>query len=301
MKLKPDPSPLRWILLILLSLIWGSSFILIKKGLEHYGFIQAATIRLMTAGLSLLPLAFFQFKKIPGHKLKYVCLTGFFAMFLPAYLFCFAQQHIQSSVAGILNALTPTWTLLIAIFWFKNKFAFLQIIGLVLGLASSFYLSMLSSRTGWSINAYALLVVLATVCYGLNINLVKNHLSVVSPIAVSVCSVVFAGLMAMLIFFLPNINSFRIAPEHYSSLYALMLLGLIGSALAIIIHNYLISISTPLFASANTYFIPMVAIGWGVLAGEKLNFYHVIGMAGLMLSVGLIRKQKNATFKVSGE
>jgi drug/metabolite transporter (DMT)-like permease len=301
MKLKPDAYPIRWILLILLALIWGSSFILIKKGLEHYGFIQAATIRLMTAGIALSPLAWFQFKNIPGHKLIYVGLTGFFAMFLPAYLFCFAQQHIQSSIAGILNALTPTWTLLIAIFWFKNKFSIIQIIGLALGLVSSVYLSMLSSRSGWSLNGYALLVVLATVCYGLNINLVKNHLSVVPALAVSACSVVFAGLMAMLIFFLPNINSFSIAPEHYSSLYALMILGLIGSALAIILHNYLISISTPLFASANTYFIPIVAMGWGIMAGEKLSIYHLIGVTGLMVSVGLIRKQSNANLKLSGE
>jgi drug/metabolite transporter (DMT)-like permease len=283
--------PLRWILLILLSLIWGSSFILIKKGLEHFGYIQAATIRLMTGGLTLLPFALFQFRKISKSNWRYVALSGFLAMFLPAYLFCFAQQYIPSSVAGILNALTPTFTFMIAVLWFKNRYSSNQILGLIIGLGASIYLSMLTSKSGWSINGHVLLVILATICYGININIVKNHLSNVPALAVSTCSVVFAGFLAMTIFFLPNIKSFAITPEAYASLYALMGLGLLGTAIAIILHNYLISISSALFASANTYFIPVVAIGWGLIFGEQLSIYHLFGIAGIFLAIILIRKQ----------
>ncbi len=283
--------PIRWILLILLSLIWGSSFILIKKGLEHFGYIQAATIRLMTGGLALLPFALFQFKKIPRSKWRYVALSGFLAMFLPAYLFCFAQQYIPSSVAGILNALTPTFTFMIAVLWYKTSYSSNQIIGLILGLGASIYLSMLASKSGWAINGHVLLVILATICYGININLVKNHLAKVPALAVSTCSVVFASFLATTIFFLPDIKSFAFSTEACTSLYALMGLGLLGTAIAIILHNYLISISSALFASANTYFIPVVAIAWGLVFGEKLSINHLFGVAGIFLAIILIRKQ----------
>ena len=120
MNLTADRSPtfIKWSLLIILSLIWGSSFILIKKGLTGYGYFEAATIRMLSAGTAMVPFGLQNFKKIPAGKTKYVILSGAIGMFFPAYLFCLAQEHIPSAVAGVLNALTPVFTFLISLFLF---------------------------------------------------------------------------------------------------------------------------------------------------------------------------------------
>ncbi len=290
---------LKWILLISLSCIWGSSFILIKKGLEGFGYVQAATIRLCSAGLILLPFAISQFKFIPKEKRKFLLLTSLSAMFIPAYLFCFAQQHLSSAVAGIMNSLTPTFTFLISLLFFKNKYNYLQYAGLLLGLAGSVYLSALGNSGNFKINTYAFIIVLATVFYGLNINIVKQFLQGIKPWAVSTCSVSLAGLCAFVFVFLPDIDAYHINTENLKSLVALVVLGLLSTALAIIIHNELIRMSSALFASANTYFIPIVAIAWGITDGESITVFHLIGVIIIITAIILIRAQPYRRKKIA--
>ena len=280
----------RWVYLLLLSFIWGSSFILIKKGLMGFGFFEAATIRMMSAGAAFLPFGIMHFKKIPREKYKYAFLSAMLAMFIPAYLFCLAQVHIQSSVSGILNALTPVFTFVFAVLVFKQGYKMNQVIGLILGLACAIMLAVERSDTAISINWYAGLIILATICYGYNINLVKQHLSDIPALVLSGATVSFVGLLAFFTCFLPNLSHFAINSNNIKPLACLVFLGVMSTAVAQLFQYKLIRISSPLFASSATFIMPVIAIFWGLLDGEPFHWIYAFSIAGILWAVMLIRK-----------
>jgi drug/metabolite transporter (DMT)-like permease len=283
----------RWVYLIVLTVIWGSSYILIKVGLHSYGYVESATIRLMTAGLAFLPLGLRCFRKIPFRKTPLILLSGLLAMFIPSYLFSLSQQHIQSSVAGILVAMTPAFTLVFSVFFFRKTYSIFQVAGLALGLLCCITLSIISSGSvTFSMNVYVFLIVVATMCYGLNINLVKQYLSDVPPLYLSALAVSLNGLLAFVLVFIPNYAQFEFTGNKLPSLAALLGLGIFGTALAQLLHNKLIAVSSPLFASTMTYLIPVVAVFWGVFDREPLIALHFIAIAGILVSVYMIRKEK---------
>lgn len=280
----------KWFYLIALSLIWGSSYILIKIGLFGFGYVQSATIRLMAAGILFLPFAITNIRKLAINKFPLVVVSALLGMFIPAYLFTMAQQHVQSSVAGILIALTPTFTFLISIIFFRKQYSAWQVTGLVLGFLGCTTLSLASSFGTISLNAYVLLIALATLCYGVNINLIKFYLSDIQPFQLSVWSVTINGLFALLFVFLPRYEEFKFENMEVTPLLALLTLGVFGTALAQVFHNRLIAISSPLFSSTSTYLIPIVAIFWGVVDGEILGPVHYLVITIILFSVYLIRK-----------
>jgi drug/metabolite transporter (DMT)-like permease len=285
----------KWLYLLTLSLIWGSSYILIKKGLEGFGYIEGATIRLMSAGIVALPLGLRYYKKIPHQKILLVLLSGLLSTFIPSYLFCLSQQHIQSSVAGILIAMTPSFTFLISVLFYRNAYMRTQVVGLFIGLFSSIVLSFAaSSGLAISFNLYALLIVLATVCYGININLVKHYLRDVNPLHLSMVSVSLNGLLAFVFVFLPTHDQFQFTSGAVDPLLALLTLGIAGTAFAQLLHNKLIAVASPLFASAFTYLIPVIALAWGMLDQEVVTNIHFIAVFGILISVYLIRKEKKS-------
>ncbi|QHV93662.1 DMT family transporter [Spirosoma endbachense] len=288
-------SPARkWAYFLALSIIWGSSYILLKKGLESFSYIAAATIRLGSAGLVFLPLGLAFFRKIPSGKWPLVVLSGLLSSLIPSYLFSLSQEHLQSSTAGILLAITPSFTFLSSLFFVRKTYSSLQILGLFLGLFCSVTLSLLSSTgLNLSINGYVFLIVIATLCYGININLVKQYLADVPPLHLSTVSVTLNGLLAFLFVYLPNQTLFQFTPDTISSYLALVTLGVVGTALAQVLHVKLIYSSSPLFASAITYLIPVVAIFWGILDNESFTVNHFIACLGILASVYLIRQEAN--------
>jgi drug/metabolite transporter (DMT)-like permease len=282
----------KWLYLFAIAIIWGSSYILIKKGLEGFGFMQAATIRLMAAGLVFLPFGIYHFRKIPFRKFPVIVVSGLLAMFIPSYLFSIAQQHVQSSLAGILVAMTPSFTFLFSIIFFKKTYSKIQVVGLLLGLICSIVLSIMSSGgSELSINIYVWLIIIATLGYGININIVKYFLSDVPSQYMSTVSVSLNGLFAFLVF-IPNRNEFLFVHDNVGPLIALLTLGIFGTALAQLLHNRLIFISTPLFASSITYLIPVIAIAWGLVDQEPITLVHFISCIGILISVYMIRKEK---------
>lgn len=283
-------SSLKWILILALAIIWGSSFILIKKGLEGFGYIEAASLRMMSAGSVFIIPAFFHFNKIPSEKYLAVFLTALLGMFFPAYLFCHAQLKVQSVVAGLLNALTPAFAFLIALLFYNSKFRNIHLVGLLLGLGSAVLLSFERSTGQLSFNTYSLFVVLATLSYGMNINLVKNYLQNVNSLSISFVSVAIAGLLSFIFFFLPNYEAYKITDQNLWPFIYLSILGMLGTALAQVLFNKLIQISTPLYAGSVTFLIPLVALFWGILDGESLGLIHLICIGGILTSVYLIRK-----------
>lgn len=285
-----NQSLLKWVYLLALSLIWGSSFILIKKGLTGFGYFEAATIRLMSAGLAFLPFGLLNFGKIPREKYGFVVLTALLGMFIPAFLFCLAQMKVQSSVAAMLNGLTPVFTFVFSIFIFRIGYKINQILGLLLGLLCAILLAMERSSAAITFNWHAGLIILATLCYGYNINLIKQRLSHIPAFVLSTVTVSLTGLLAFFLTFLPNLANYHPSQIEWMPLLSLMVLGVFGTAIAQLIQYKLIKETSALFASSTTYIIPVVAVVWGILDGETFTLIYGLCIAGILAAVLLIRK-----------
>jgi len=274
----------KWFLLILLSLIWGSSFILIKRGLVGLNPFQLGALRIIFACLFMVIVGFKSISKIPVTKWKYVAITSLFGNGLPVFLFAYAQTGIKSSVSGILNSLTPLYTLLIGVLAFGLGFVRNQVIGVVLGLTGCLLLVFFGKSASGETNYFcAFLVVIATMCYALNVNLIKRYLSDVSPLAITTGNFLTLLIPALIILFANGYADVMTQPEVIHSTLFMIILGMVGTGIANILYYQLIQITSPLFASSVTYFIPIVAMSWGILDGETLNFMQLAG-AGVILS-----------------
>jgi drug/metabolite transporter (DMT)-like permease len=282
-----------WVSFFILTLIWGSSFILVKRGLQAFPPDQVASIRLVSAFSVMLFIALKNFKNIPRAQLKYIFFSGFLSLFMTAFFFSFAQMGISSSVAGVLNALTPAFTFIFGVIFFHQKSKLMQIIGLALGFFGSAMLIMLNNKGQFALNVYGFFIVAATLGYGLNVNIVKRYLPDVKPLHMTSVAVSFAGILALP--YLLTTNWLSIAYEHpkgMQSLLSIVILGVLGTAVAQIIFNWMLSHSTAVFASSITYFIPIVAVMWGVWDGEYFSIWHILGMACIIGGILILNKNK---------
>ncbi|MCA6078244.1 DMT family transporter [Fulvivirga sedimenti] len=291
--MKPVSTPLRaWILLLVLALIWGSSFILIKTGLSGLTAGEVGALRIVSASLFLLPIALAKIHKLRRRHLILLLAVGFFGSLLPAFLFAAAQTKLPSSIAGILNALTPLFTMLLGVLFFSQRLSLRTFIGLIIGLGGTAYLILVGSSDGLSgINLHALLVILATIFYGANLNLIKFKIQDLTARTITSVSLLMVGPLAAVYLF--GMTDF-VSHVTYSNLVPVMsvvVLGLVGTAVALILFNELVKITSPVFTSSVTYLIPIVAVGWGVLDGESLQPGHFIGMALIIAGVYLANRK----------
>jgi drug/metabolite transporter (DMT)-like permease len=284
-----------WSSFLLLTIAWGSSFILMKRGLQG-GFspFDIASVRMLSAFVCLAIPAAINFKHIPKEKLGYVVLSGLISMFIPAYLFCIAQTRMESSVVSILNALTPAFTFVVGILAFQQPLKKMQSLGLFVGFLGSLILIMVNSKGEFSLNEYAFLVLGATLCYGTNVNLIKQKLSDVKSIHLSSVTVAVAGIFALVYLLvsgsIPTI--YANAQIHPWAFGAIVLLGAMGTAFAQVVFNNMLTLTTSVFASSITYFIPIVAVLWGVYDGEVLVFLHYVGMVFIIGGILILNKNK---------
>lgn len=272
---------------IVVSIIWGSSFILIKKGLVVFSPMQVATIRIFFASLFLFPIALKNLKKIPEGKTKYFIIAGILGNLIPAILFAMAQTKLNSSLSGILNALTPLFTLLFAVFVFKIKVSGFQIFGIVLGFAGIIALSLLNSKGDFGdFNVYVWLIVVATIFYALNLIIIKIHFSNIKSIIATSLSLFFIGPVSLFYLFTSDFfYKMSNVPGAYESLFFVSLLGILGTAIALALYMRLIQLNNAIFASSVAYLIPIVAILWGLLDGEVLYPMHYAGMAMILTGI----------------
>lgn len=288
------PKYLPIVLFILLSLIWGSSFILIKRGLEVYSPGQVGALRVIFSFLVLLPWAIPSLSKIPKDKMAYVALTGFMGNLIPAFLFAKAETGLASSVAGVLNGLTPLFAFVIGIFIFKTTWKKEQLLGLIIGFLGTIGLSFV--QTGGKLgamNAYALLVVIATICYAINVNLLKEKLGHIHPLPLTAVAMLFIGPVALI--YISTTDFWTVVgstPASWQALGYLAILGILGTAIALVLFNVLIQMTSTVFATAVTYVIPVVAVWWGLLDGEQLYPFHYVGMVLILIGVYLVNKWK---------
>lgn len=289
---KENKTLIAWLLLILLAVMWGSSFIIIKKALPIFTPVQIGSLRIMAAGAVFLPLILFKIKQYPKEKTKWFIWSGLLGYWLPAYLFAFAQTHISSSLSGTLNATTPLFVLIVGAMFFQRGVLKWQVIGLVLGFIGSLLLIFSSSKgEGLSFgNPWALLVVVATVMYGFNVNIVGKHLTSVNAFLLSGYTLLFVGIMAGIVLFSTDFVS-RINSETLAPLGMVIILGALNSGLAAVIFNYIMQISSPVFASSVTYLIPVVATLNGFFDGELISILHYVGMVVILIGVYLINKK----------
>lgn len=271
--------------MLTLSLIWGTSFILMKKGLVALSPGEVAALRVTVAGILLLPIALMKVREVKTFQLGSLFLSGLLGVFIPAFLFTTAQQHIDSSVAGILNTLSPLWTMIMGAIFYQQIFKRQAVIGIIVGLLGTVLLML--SRSGGTIsgfNAYGLLIVVACAFYGFNLNFIKFKIIGLGSLAITSISIALIGpLGAVYLFaFTDFTHTMKTVPGAWTAAGYVALLALMSTAIAVLIFNKLVRITTPLFASTVTYIMPIVSVMWGVLDGERLFLSHFIGMAAIL-------------------
>lgn len=280
-------------LIIVLAFVWGSSFILMKEGLKVYPPGQVAGVRILSAFLFVFFIALPGLRKVKRSKFKYLFLSGMLGNLLPAFLFAFAQTKLNSSISGILNGLTPLFTLLIGALFFRSKITRNRALGIALGLVGSMGLSFMNAKGGLGgMNFYALLILLATIFYGINVNLLKKHFIDMSPLVVSSTALLLVGPLAGIYLGFTDFSEILKTDVSIHALKYILILGVVGTAISLILFNYLIQISDPVFASSVTYLIPFVALLWGFIDGEPITLFHVLGMGLILTGVYIVNRSK---------
>lgn len=278
----------KWGFLFLLALIWGSSFILIKKGLLGLTAFQLGSLRIIFAALFLLLIGFRSLVKIPHHQWKYIALTSLFGTFIPAYLFAIAQTQIDSSISSILNSLTPLNTLLIGALFFGLDFRRNQIFGVLIGLLGSALLIWNGAVHHPNQNYYyAFLVLIASICYATNVNLIKKYLSDLPPLSITTGNFLILLFPALAVLYSTGFFAMTHGETVQESVLYILILGVLGTGIANIIFFKLIQISSPVFATSVTYLIPVVAFFWGMLDQELLTPVQLFGAFIVLVGVYL--------------
>ena len=282
-------SSLNWFLLFFLAAVWGSSFILMKKAMLVFSPAQVGCMRVFIAFLSLAPFIFQNISKIKNHQWKYLAVTGLLGSGIPVFLFTAAQKHIDSAVAGILNALTPLFALMFGLVFFKARYSYLKIIGVIVGFAGAAVIILFKTGGGMETNYfYALLVVLATMMYAMNVNILKTKLHDCTPIVITVGVFSVMGPPAGIWLFSTDFLEILKTNTHgYEALGYMCILAILGTSYSWILMNKLLQDTNVLFASTTTYLIPIVAVMWGVADGEIIGIAHIIGMITILAGVYL--------------
>lgn len=288
------PRFLPWIILIALAFIWGSSFILMKRGMEVFSATQVASLRIFIAFLSLIPFLIFHYKNMFGQKAKWLFWVGLIGNGLPAFLFTRAQIGLSSAVTGMLNSLTPLFTLIFAVLVFQAKTKVINIIGVIIGLMGACGLIFFNGTDDFSGSIeYALYVVVATLMYAISVNIIKKYLQDLDSTIIATCAFSFIGPLAGIYLFSGDfLTVVKNHPESWKALSYIAILAVIGSAFSVIIFNRLIKMTNALFASSVTYLIPIVAIFWGALDGEQILFVHFVWISVILGGVYLVNVKK---------
>lgn len=281
---------------MLLSLIWGSSFILIKKGLIGFEPIHLGGLRILFAALMLLGIGFKSLKEIRKRDWKWIVIAGFLSSFFPPFFFALAQTEIDSGVTSIFNSLAPLNTALVGMLFFGVLVAKRQLLGIGVGLLGTGILIYTGAEFNPDQNYwYAIFIILSALGYAFNINIIKKHLSHLSPLAVTTGSFGAVLLPTLMVLFFTGIETVHWTSQEFRfPLLAILVLAFMGTALANILFNKLIYVSSPVFAASVTYTIPLVAVLWGIWDEEQITLYQLLGGVVILLGVYLVNKKRKA-------
>ncbi len=280
-----------WTILLSLVLVWGSSFILIKKALIYFDPVSVGLLRVVITFLVLLPFAIKPLRRLNRRMMWLLAISGVVGSLVPALMFAIAQTEIDSSIAGTLNSLTPLFTLILGASFFGFRTRWYNIIGVFIGLIGAVGLIYASSSQGFVFNMkYSFLIIIASICYAFSVNFIKKYLKDLDSLTITVMMFFFVGIPALMyVLFVSKIpvQSFN-DPDKLIGLGYLAILAIGGTGLALIAFNKLIKISSPIFASSVTYLIPVIAILWGVIDGEVFKSEYVLWFLLIIIGVFLV-------------
>ena len=293
-KIQLGRSTTAWVLFIILCIIWGSSFILMKIGLETLSPYQVASVRIASAGIVLLPFSIKAFRQTPQSNIPMIIVSGLLGSFFPAYLYCMAETHIDSSAAAIFNSLTPLFSIIVGMVFFKMQAGLQKIMGALLGFMG---MVLLPFSTGNAVDlshiSYSSLVIIATICYAFNVNLVSKYLKEVPPL--SIAAIAFAVLLipSLLILIATGFFALPVLRAGYlGSSGAAAVLGVAGTAIASVLFYRVVKLAGGIFASLVTYGIPVIAVILGVLYGEKITVAEGGCLTIILLGVYIVNRKK---------
>jgi drug/metabolite transporter (DMT)-like permease len=282
-----------WLALMLLVMIWGSSFILIKKGLVSFNAMEVGALRITISFLVLVPFVVRRLGRVPRNKYPWFLLAGILGSGLPPFLFAKAQTVIDSYMAGVLNSLTPLFTLIAGLAFFGSKTRWQNVVGVVVGLAGAVGLltAVNDPRLGNGI-LYGLYAVAGAVCYAFNMNTIKRYLSGFDALTITSVVFLFIGIPAAVYVFAGTdvLAKLTVDPASRVSLGYIAILAVVGTALSLVVHNWLIRRTSALFASSVTYMMPIVSIGWGIADGEGFTAGYLLWIVLILIGVYLANR-----------
>ncbi len=285
---------MKWVMLVLLAFLWGTSFILMKLGMKVFSPFQVAGLRISVAFLFMIPvLLLIGTRETRMKDIPWLFFIGLIGNTIPPFLFCMAQLSISSSMAGILNSLTPLFTLIIGVFFFSYKSNRLKNLGIGLGLAGAIMLILLKSDGSFQLefSIYPFFIILAAVLYGIGANNLKIRLSHIHPITTSALLYLFTGYIGFIVLFLTDFSeTFQSSPDALEAAGYIVFLGVFCTAVAMIVFNYLLKRTSVVFASTVTYLMPIVSLFWGALFGEVITFIHLLGLGVILTGIYLTSK-----------
>lgn len=294
------PSKLiNWLIFVLLCIIWGSSFMLMKWGLYDANQqpvlspYHVAALRMLSSGIIMLPFLFKALKKMSKDTILYVLLSGLLGSFFPAFLFCIAETKIDGALAGSLNALTPLFVIITGVLFFKIPTTKTKIIGVIIGIVGCTILTAANHTTSFGYIAFVGFVILATIFYGFNVNMVHKKLHGVR--STHIAALAFTGLIPFSLIVLLTTGYFRLPltdDKYMVSTLSSCVLGVFGTALASVLFYMLVKKAGGLFASMVTYGIPFVAIAWGIYFKESVTYLHVIALIIILVGVYIANKKQ---------
>jgi drug/metabolite transporter (DMT)-like permease len=285
-----------WLILLLLAFIWGSSFIMMKRGLIAFSHTQVASLRIFIAFLFLIPFAVPHLKTMFREKGRYILLVGIIGNGIPAFLFTKAQTGLSSSLAGMLNSLTPLFTLILSVFIFKDKIRWFNSAGILIGLIGA--MGLIAANEGMSFSGsfhYAIYIIIATILYAISVNVIKKFLGDVSSVGIASIAFMFIGPFAGIYLFSTNFTEVLTNnPNALNSIVYIAVLAIIGSALSVMVFNDLIKMTNAIFASSVTYVIPVFALMWGIWDHEQIGIIHVFWIGVILFGVYMVNKRSFA-------
>jgi len=289
-----EAKKLRWIYLVVLSIVWGSSFILMKKALVGLTAIQVGALRILITAIFLVPFGFKSLLRIKRRHWYYLAISGFIGSFFPAFLFAYAVEKIDSSIASILNSLTPLNTLIFGALIFGFGFRKRQLFGVLIGLIGTILLILKGAELNPDQDYfYATFILVASVGYAFNVNILKKYLHDLDAFSITVGNFVLLIIPTFIVLWYTNFfETFEVTETSINGILYLTVLAVFGTGIAKIMFNRLIQISNPIFSSSVTYLIPIVAISWGIFDGERLTFFQFGSGFIILLGVYLVNRSK---------
>ncbi len=291
-----DKKTNQYIVLFLLAFVWGGSFILMKKGLESFDYMQVAALRIFFTFVMLLPFAIKRVKRVKKEHIKSLIIVAIIGNGLPSFMFTIAQTEISSSLAGILNSTTPIFTLIAGFIFYKTKAKVISVIGIFIGLVGTLGLILQgNSNIFTGNNWYAIFVIIASVFYAINLNEIKKFLQDLDALTITSVAFLFTGPIAGVYLLFTDVSDRIIETKAVENLGYIFILALFSSVIAVTIFNVLVKKVSTLFSSSVTYVIPIFAIMWGLLDGEIVSIAQILWMIVILSGVYLVNHSKKST------